>query len=192
MGTKEDAKIIRKALKKLCPTFSVRMARGTAYGWIDVWCGDGWEFSKQEKEALETFGLNYGGNSAVISPESRQFWVRRARQILEGKTDRKYLKERKVAFISVRPAIFFFPKDEFLVNGQVPKDKRVPGSFIVPMDEYIFWFTSTFVPLDVAYVFYNRGLEISFIDSKGEEHLFLNQENKRPIPTGSAEIQNNN
>jgi len=60
------------------------------------------------------------------------------------------------------------------------------------MDEYIFWFTSTFVPLDVAYVFYNRGLEISFIDSKGEEHLFLNQENKRPIPTGSAEIQNNN
>ncbi|MHA1267922.1 MAG: hypothetical protein ACTSRS_22050 [Candidatus Helarchaeota archaeon] len=93
MGTKEDAKIIRKALKKLCPIFSVRMARGTAYGWIDVWCGDGWEFSKQEKEALETFGLNYGGNSAVISPESRQFWVRRAMQILEGKTDRKYLKE---------------------------------------------------------------------------------------------------
>jgi len=110
----------------------------------------------------------------------------------QKRADRKYLKERKVAFISVRPAIFFFPKDEFLVNGQVPKDKRVPGSFIVPMDEYIFWFTSTFVPLDVAYVFYNRGLEISFIDSKGEEHLFLNQENKRPIPTGSAEIQNNN
>lgn len=93
MGVKEDAKIIRKALKQLCPTLRVRMARGTAYGWIDVWCGDGWEFSEQEKEALEVFGLSCGGNSAVISPESRSFWVRRARQILEGKIDKKYLKE---------------------------------------------------------------------------------------------------
>ena len=85
MGVKEDIKIIRKALKKLCPTFSIRIARGTAYGWIDIWgSGDCNEFTEEEKQALRNFGLNYGGNCSVINPEERKYWVKKAEQILRG------------------------------------------------------------------------------------------------------------
>jgi len=78
-----DIKIIRKALKSLCPTLSVRRDRGTAYGWIDISGSGRWrEFTEAEKEALERFGLNYGGNCAQISPEGRKFWVERAKEIL--------------------------------------------------------------------------------------------------------------
>jgi len=75
---------IRKALKKLCPTLSVRRGSGTAYGWIDVW-GSGDEFrnfTDEEKQALEKFGLGYGGNCAVIAPESREYYVKKASELL--------------------------------------------------------------------------------------------------------------
>ena len=74
---------IRKALKKLCPTLSVRRGSGTAYGWIDVW-GSGDEFrnfTDEEKRALEKFGLNYGGNCAVISPEDRKYYAEKAQKM---------------------------------------------------------------------------------------------------------------
>lgn len=71
---------IRKALKSLCPTLSVRRGRGTAYSWIEIWgSGEFGEFTKEEKQALEKFGLNYGGNCAVISPEDRKYYVEKAK-----------------------------------------------------------------------------------------------------------------
>lgn len=77
-------KTIRRALKKLCSTLSVRRGRGTAYAWVEIGgSGEFSEFTQEEKQALEKFGLNYGGNCAVISPEERKFWVKRAEEILE-------------------------------------------------------------------------------------------------------------
>ena len=75
--------VIRKALKNLCPTLSIRRGSGTAYGWIDVW-GSGDEFrnfTDEEKRALEKFGLNYGGNCAVISPEDRKYYAEKAQKM---------------------------------------------------------------------------------------------------------------
>jgi len=75
--------VIRKALKELCPTLSVRRGSGTAYGWIDILgSGEFHNFTEQEKKALDKFGLNYGGNAAVISPESRAYWVEVSRRVL--------------------------------------------------------------------------------------------------------------
>lgn len=72
------AKVIRKALKSKAPTLSVRIGRGTASGWIDVWgSGDCNMFTEQEKQALREVGMNFGGNCAVISPESREYWVKK-------------------------------------------------------------------------------------------------------------------
>lgn len=77
LSTKIAAKIIRFALKKKCKTLHVKMARGTAYGWIDIWAGDYWEFTEEEKNALEFFGLPHSGNCTVISPESREYWIKK-------------------------------------------------------------------------------------------------------------------
>ncbi len=79
----EQIKTIRKALKQLCPTFSVRRGRGTAYSWIEIWgSGEFSEFTEAEKKALTEFGLNHGGNCSVISPDERSFWVERAKEFL--------------------------------------------------------------------------------------------------------------
>lgn len=76
----EQIGIIRKALKSLGPTLSVRRGKGTAYAWIEIWgSGEFGEFTKEEKQALEKFGLNYGGNCAVISPEDRKYYVEKAK-----------------------------------------------------------------------------------------------------------------
>jgi hypothetical protein len=75
---------IRKALKKLCPTLSVRRGRGTAYGWIEISGSKEFgNFTEQEKRALDKFGLNYGSNFSVISPEDRKYYVEKAQKLLE-------------------------------------------------------------------------------------------------------------
>ena len=69
IDTKTTAKIIRKALKTKCKTLRVRMARGTAYGWIDIWgSGPFSEFTDEEKKALDELGIPHGANCAGISP----------------------------------------------------------------------------------------------------------------------------
>ena len=76
--------IIRNALKKLCPSLSVRKERGTGYGWIVIRGSGKWgDFTEAEKKALERFGLPHGANSAGISPESRKYYVKRAEEILK-------------------------------------------------------------------------------------------------------------
>jgi len=83
ISTKLAAKVIRKALKTKCKTLSVRMDRGTAYGWITVWgSGEFSEFTNEEKKALDEVGMSYGGNCAVISPESVDFWVEKLCRIV--------------------------------------------------------------------------------------------------------------
>ena len=83
-SVKEDTKIIRKALKKVCPTLSIRMARGTAYGWIDIQGSKPFgAFTDQEKKTLTSFVINYGGNFAVIRPRDREYYREKAEEILK-------------------------------------------------------------------------------------------------------------
>jgi len=74
------SKVIRIALRERCPKgFSVRIARGTAYGWIDIWAKDKWEFSEEEKKAfMEVFDREPTGNCFVISPKNREYYVKKA------------------------------------------------------------------------------------------------------------------
>lgn len=82
-------RVVRKALKTRCKTFSIRMARGTAYGWIDIW-GSGTDgvffeshhFTDEEKKVLEEFGIPYGGNCALISPDDRDYWVKKLARLV--------------------------------------------------------------------------------------------------------------
>ena len=86
ISTEYDQKIgtIRAALKRLCPTLSVRRGRGTGYAWIEVsGSGEFGNFTSEEKVALEKFGLNYGANFSVISPENRDYYVEKAKVIKE-------------------------------------------------------------------------------------------------------------
>ena len=83
-------KIIRKAIKFLAPTVSVRTGKGTAGGWIDI---DGSadefrHFTEQEKKGLKKFGFyNVSGNLVLISPESRKWAYQRALIILKEVVD---------------------------------------------------------------------------------------------------------
>jgi len=78
IDVKLAAKIIRKALKLKCKTLRVRMARGTAYGWIDIYgSGKFGVFTEEERRVLDEIGLPYGANCAVISPESLDFWIKK-------------------------------------------------------------------------------------------------------------------
>jgi len=75
---KEQVKLVRQRIKRECPTLSVRMARGTGYGWVHI-SGSATEFGNftdEEKKALERLGLRYGGNATVISPENRKHYLR--------------------------------------------------------------------------------------------------------------------
>jgi hypothetical protein len=78
MEAKERIKKIRELLKADCKTLSVRGGTGTAYGWLEVRgsldCG---KFTEAEKQTLEKFSMNYGGNFAVMDyVEQRAFLER--------------------------------------------------------------------------------------------------------------------
>lgn len=76
---REQIKIIRNWLKKKAPTLSVRMARGTAWGWVDIrGSGEYGNFTEKERAVLKEAGLRPGGNFAVISPEDRKYWTQKA------------------------------------------------------------------------------------------------------------------
>lgn len=78
----EAGKLIRQVLKKEAPTLSIRHDTGTAYGWINIRgskeCG---YFTEQEWSVLVKYGLLtglYGNtNCALISPDDREYYVRR-------------------------------------------------------------------------------------------------------------------
>jgi len=40
------------------------------------------------------------------------------------------------------------------------------------MDDYIFWFKSTHLPMDIAYKFADRGLSTTFFDKDGQAHTY--------------------
>jgi len=77
MDAKEQVKIIRREIKKVAPKVSVKMARGTAWGWIDIsGSATKWGiFTDAEKQALETLGIAHGMNCANIHPDDRGYWV---------------------------------------------------------------------------------------------------------------------
>lgn len=81
MGTKEDIKKIRKIIKKHCPTVSVRMARGTAYGWTDISSKKiGSLFTPSERACLKhQFNLRPGSNWANIPPDKTKEFIRTKR-----------------------------------------------------------------------------------------------------------------
>lgn len=81
---KVASKVIRTALRERAKTLHVKLDRGTAYGWITIWAGDYWDFTEEEKRAIkEVLGEEAGGNCHVISPESREFYTKKAIQSSE-------------------------------------------------------------------------------------------------------------
>jgi len=100
----------------------------------------------------------------------------------QKRADWEYLEKRKVAYISVRPSMFLFPRNEFYVNSSLRQDKKMPGTFIVPMDDHVFWFRSTYPPLEIAGDFFNRGLDVIYIDKDGVDHSFSDTYEKKPAP----------
>jgi len=80
MTIKEQVKTLRTEIKKRVPTVSVKMARGTAYGWVDIW-GSGEEFgdfTEAERAGLMEMGFESNlGNHRGIAPEMLQTWINR-------------------------------------------------------------------------------------------------------------------
>lgn len=64
----------------------------------------------------------------------------------QKRADYEYLKERRVTYISVRPAMFFFSKSDFFNGGKLLEENIPRFAFVVPMDDYIFMFKSTLIP----------------------------------------------
>lgn len=78
MTTNEATAIIRRELKRLCPTLSVRHGRGTSYCWVEIsGSGPGGMFNPTEFSALAAVGLTPGGNFCVIAPEDQASWILR-------------------------------------------------------------------------------------------------------------------
>lgn len=77
MDAKEQIKAIRKFIKAHCPTVSVTMGKGTAWGWVDIHCG-GRMFTESERDQLKAIDLVPGGNWALISPDNRKDYAVRS------------------------------------------------------------------------------------------------------------------
>jgi len=85
MTTKEEIAMFRKALKKLCPTLSIRNAPGTAWGWVDIRGSDSYgNFTETERATLALLGLAAGGNLAVISPDNRNLYLKKVQALVEA------------------------------------------------------------------------------------------------------------
>ncbi|MEW5923883.1 MAG: hypothetical protein AB1746_07845 [Candidatus Zixiibacteriota bacterium] len=76
----------------------------------------------------------------------------------QKRADYEYLKERKVTYISVRPAMFFFPISDFFNNGIIIEQNIPKYAFLVPMGNYAFMFKSTLIPEYFQYTFGSKGL----------------------------------
>ena len=81
MSLKENVKKIRKIIKAKCPTVSVRMGKGSVYGWTEIMNKDrGAPFTKSEKACLtHEFNLRPGSNTAGFSPERGREFLRNKR-----------------------------------------------------------------------------------------------------------------
>jgi hypothetical protein len=80
--SKMEMEVIRRGLKSVAPSLSVRWDRGTAAAWITIRGSGEWgRFTDAERRALDMLGLAYGVNSAVISPEDRRFYVEKAAKV---------------------------------------------------------------------------------------------------------------
>jgi hypothetical protein len=90
--TVEEAKVIRKALRKICreaqvPALSVRKGRGTAGGWITISVmGRSRQFNFVENTVLEKFDLTPGSNAEFISPNQTNHYAIKALKLL-GETE---------------------------------------------------------------------------------------------------------
>ena len=83
LDTKTVAKIVRKALKSKCKSLSIRMACGTAYGYIDIWgSGECHDFTEKERKVLTEFGIVPGGNCAHIAWDEYDYIINRICELM--------------------------------------------------------------------------------------------------------------
>jgi len=74
--TTRRIKLVRRIIKKKCPTVSVRMGAGTSWGHVDVMSKDiGASFTKKEINCLKGLGLIPGGNFAGLDRERQKEFV---------------------------------------------------------------------------------------------------------------------
>lgn len=84
-GAKEEIRRIRKALKTLVSGLHVRCARGTAWGWVDIWGSDEFgRFTEDQHKGLKALGLQPGLNCANIAPDSRAYWIEKLEALASG------------------------------------------------------------------------------------------------------------
>jgi len=75
---KSNVKKIRKIIKQRCPTVSVRMGKGTVYGWAQVSSRDiGASFTQSEKKCLRGLGLKPGNNWLPIPPDKVRAFIKK-------------------------------------------------------------------------------------------------------------------
>jgi hypothetical protein len=87
MSYKEKVSKVRRALKLLCPTISVRMAPGTARqeGWVDISPGESKKyFTTCERNALSKFGIPTSSklNTYEFNDKDMPEWLRKANEII--------------------------------------------------------------------------------------------------------------
>lgn len=71
--TKDKVAKIRSKIKKGCKGLSIRMDRGTAYGWIHISALKGYHLSEEQEAHLVKLGLTWGLDGdrprTIFSPE---------------------------------------------------------------------------------------------------------------------------
>lgn len=81
MSLKENVKKIRKIIKERCPTVSVKMGRGTIYGWATISPkGRSDSFTQSERACLKhEFNLRPAGNYDSLSPKRVRELIKKKR-----------------------------------------------------------------------------------------------------------------
>lgn len=76
MTIRDETAVIRKRIKAECSTLSVRLARGTAYGYVEVrGSGEYGHFTDAEIAVLQRLSIPSGLNLAVIDRGARRRWA---------------------------------------------------------------------------------------------------------------------
>lgn len=73
---KDKVAVIRQIVKGKCPSLHVRNGRGTGWGYVKISGSlESGHFIEAEKRTLESLGLSYCLNFAVIAPEDRASFI---------------------------------------------------------------------------------------------------------------------
>jgi len=100
----------------------------------------------------------------------------------EKRADYRYLQHRRVAYISTKPSIFIFPREEYFVDDNLIKGKLPKRAYLVPFGDFVIVFRSVFLPGYFINKYGPRNIDFYYRDKIGHLNYYPKSTPKNSRP----------